>query len=181
MTLVGDWYRSIFASSHRRSPFSKSSHVAPFKIIEYDGNFTVCGINLGSANAAGLHTSTAFRNESLKSLKRKEELNHSLLLSTHSCKLDSTLEDALSLLLDNDVVSGDLASSDKSCPSPKRAELLVENLENSSTMDLISASARSKKLLSLGAEPSITCPVMHDITKKKGNMKKKCFCFILRR
>ena len=136
---------------------------------------------MGSANAAGLHTSTAFRNESLKSLKRKEELNHSLLLSTHSCKLDSTLEDALSLLLDNDVVSGDLASSDKSCPSPKRAELLVENLENSSTMDLISASARSKKLLSLGGEPSITCPVMHDITKKKENMKKKCFCFILRR
>jgi hypothetical protein len=118
---------------------------------------------LGSANAAGLHTSTALLNESLKSLKRKDELNHSLFSFTHFCKLDSALEDdassMLPLLLD-DAVSGDLASFSKNDPSLNTAELLVENLENSSATDLISANARSMKLLFVD-EPSITCPAMH--------------------
>jgi hypothetical protein len=88
--------------------------------------------------------------------------------------LDSTLEEDASspLLLEDDVVSGDLASFSKSDSSPNTAELLVENLENSSATVLISANARSKKLPFVD-EPSITCAVMHGNTRTRDIKERK--------
>ena len=69
-------------------------------------------------------------------------------------------------------MSGDLASFSKSDSSPNTAELLVENLENSSATVLISANARSKKLPFVD-EPSITCAVMHGNTRTRDIKERK--------